>query len=86
LHGRKDTRELRVEFLALRPGMQPRELADSEVLGGLTPDDVCEAVDGVRFSMTAEERMDAVTRIVRCRQRASVRVREADAPYSARSG
>jgi hypothetical protein len=36
--------------------------------------------------MTAEERMDAVTRIVRCRQRASVRVREADAPYSARSG
>ena len=86
LHGRKGTRDLRVDFLALQHGTPPRRIPASVVLGGLTSEDVCEAVDGVRFSMTAEERMDAVTRIVRCRQRASVRVREADAPYSARSG
>ena len=86
LHGRKDTRELRVEFLALRPGMQPRELADSEVLGGLTPDDVCEAVDGVRLSVTLEERTEAVARIVRRRQRTSVRVREEATPYAVRPG
>ena len=86
LHGRKGTRELRVEFLALRPGTQPRELADSKVLGGLTPDDVCEAVDGVRLSVTLEERTEAVARIVRRRRRASVRVREEATPYAVRPG
>ena len=86
LHGRKGTRDLQVDFLALRPGTAPRPIPASVVLGSLTSDDVCEAVDGVRFGMTAEERMDAVTRIVRRRQAASVRVREADAPYAARSG
>ena len=82
LYGRKGTRELRAEFLALRPGSAPRKLDASEVLEGLTPDDVCEAVDGVRFSQTLADRMDAVTRIVR-RRRASVRVREEEAPYHA---
>ena len=48
LHGRKGTRELRAEFLALQPGMEPRMLDTSPVLEGLTPDDVCEAVEGVR--------------------------------------
>jgi len=86
LHGRKGTRDLQVDFLALRPGMPPRPLAASALLGGLTDNDVCEAVDGVRFGMTPQERIDAVTRIVRRRQRAGVRVREADAPYAARSG
>ena len=81
LHGRKGTRELRAEFLALRPGGAPRELDASEVLPGLTPDDVCEAVDGVRFGQTHDERAKAVTRIVQRRQGGSVRVREEEAPY-----
>ena len=85
LHGRKGTRELQVEFLALRPGMKPRELSASAVLGGLTPDDVCEAVDGVRLSVTVDERTEAVSRIVR-RRRASVRVREEATPYAVRPG
>ena len=82
LYGRKGTRELRAEFLALRPGSAPRNLDASVVLEELTPDDVCEAVDGVRFSQTHDERAKAVTRIVR-RRRASVRVREEEAPYHA---
>ena len=86
LHGRKGTRDLRVEFLALRPGTMPRELAASEALGGLTPEDIREAVDGVRLSVTIDEWTSAVARIVRRRQRASVRVREETTPYAARPG
>ena len=76
LHGRKGTRELRVEFLALRPGTPPRPLTASHVLGGLTAGDVREAVDGVRFGLTPDERTEAVARIVRRRRRTSVRVRD----------
>ena len=76
LHGRKGTRELRVDFLALRTGNAPRRLDASEVLEGLTPDDVCEAVEVVRSSPNSTERIEAVARIVRRRQQASVRVRE----------
>ena len=84
LHGRKGTWELRADFLALGPtGTAPRRLDASEVLEGLTPDDVCEAVDGVRFGLTRDEQTEAVARIVRRRQRESVRVREEEAPYSA---
>ena len=83
LHGHKDSWELRAEFLALRPGGAPCGLDVSEVLEGLTPDDVCEAVEGVRISLTRNERADAVARVVRRRQRASVRVREEEAAYSA---
>ena len=86
LHGRKGTRDLRVDFLALRAGTDPPPIPASDLLGGLTSDDVCEAVDGVRFSMTAQERVDAVARVVRRRQRGSVRVREAEAAYAADSG
>ncbi len=78
--GRKGSRELRAEFLALAPGERPRALAASQVLPGLTPDDVCEAVDGIRLSLTSAERMEVVARIVRRRQRASARVREGEAP------
>ena len=91
LHGRKGTRELRVELLALVPGAPPRSLAASGVLGGLTAGDVREAVDGVRFSLTADERKEAVARVVR-RRRAGIRVREegadwaANIPESARPG
>ena len=74
-HGRKGTRELRVGFLALRPGTPPRLLAASHVLGGLTPGRVRDAVDGVRFGLTPDERTEAVARIVR-RRRTSVRVRD----------
>ena len=84
LHGRKGTRELRAEFLALGPaGSPPRNLDASEVLPGLTPDDVCEVVDGVRLGLTRDERAEAVARIVRRRQQASVRVSEKEAPYHA---
>ena len=83
LHGRKGTRELRAEFLALGPGSAPRELDASEVLPGLTPDDVCEAVDGVRLGQNHDERAKVVTRIVHRRQGGSVRVREEEAPYHA---
>ncbi len=82
LHGRKGGRELRAEFLALSAGSAPRALDVSGVLEGLTPGDVCEAVDGVRLSGTRDERTEAVTRIVRRRQRASVRVREEEGAYS----
>ena len=76
LYGRKGTDELRVDLLALRFGGPPRRLAASRVLEGLTPDDVCEAVEKVRFGETAQERMDAVSAIVLRRQRLSARVRE----------
>ncbi len=76
LHGRKGTRELRAELLALRPGSAPRRLDASVVLEGLTPSDVCEAVDEVRLGPTPTEQIEAVTRIVHRRQRESVRVRE----------
>ena len=86
LHGRTGTRDLRVDFLALRTGTDPRPIPASDVLGGLTSDDVCEAVDGVRFSMTAQERIDVVARVVRRRRRSSVRVREAEPSYGTGTG
>ena len=47
---------------------------------------MCEAVDGVRSSLTHDERTEAVARIVRRRQRGSLRVREEAPPYAAHSG
>ena len=85
LHGRKGTRELRAELLALRAGNPPRRLDASEVLDGLTPEDVCEAAEKVGASPTRDEQTEAVARIARRRrQQASVRVREEAAAYSAR--
>ena len=84
LRGRKGTKELRAEFLALQTGMEPRMLETSQVLEDLTPDDVCEAVERVRVGRNLDERREAVARIVRRRrQRASVRVREEEAEYAA---
>ena len=83
LHARKGTDELRVDFLALRAGGHPpRPLATSQVLVGLTPEDVCEAVEKMRFCKTRAERTEAVAAIVRRRQRLSARVREEPATYS----
>ena len=81
LHGRRGTRELRVDLLALEIDSAPRPLGASEVLAGLTAGDICEAVEGVRFGLTLDERRKAVERIVSSRQHASVRVREEAAAY-----
>ena len=86
LHGRKGTRELHAEFLALHPGSTPRRLDASEVLEGLTPDDVCEAVEAVGASRTPDERTEAVAGIVRRRRQGSVRVREEAASYPVHRG
>ena len=86
LHARQGSDELRVDFLVLRAGTAPRELDASVVLAGLTPDDVCEAVEKVRSSRTLAERTEAVSRIVLRRQRAIVRVREEEESYSASTG
>ena len=77
LDGRVGMKKLCAEFLALSPGSTPHRLDASEVLEGLTPEDVCEAVEGVRAGPTPEDRKEAVARIVR--RRGTVRVRE-DAP------
>ena len=83
MHGRKDSWELRADFLALHPGSAPRKLDASQVLEGLTPDDVCEAVEGVGFGQTHDERKEAVARVVRRRQSTSLRVREEREAYPA---
>ena len=82
LHGSMESQDLGVEFLALRPGAPPRELGASGVLNGLTAADVCEAVRSARLSMTRDERVKAVDRIVRRRQRASIGAREERAAYA----
>ena len=85
LHGKKDSRELRAELLALSPGCAPRLIEASRVLEGLTPEDVCEAVEGVQSGQTLDERKEAVTRIVLRRQQASFRVRDEQEAYPASS-
>ena len=77
----KSSLQFQVEFLALGSGTEPRRIDASVVLEGFTPDDVCEAADGVRRSLTPEEAIEAVTRVVQRRQRASVRVREEETAY-----
>ena len=81
LRGIKSSLQFQVEFLALGSGTEPRRIDASVVLEGLTPDDACEAADGVRRSLTPEEAIEAVTRVVQRRQRASVRVREEETAY-----
>ena len=83
LHGDRKSWEFRAEFLALRPGTAPRRLDASEVLEGLTPDDVRDAVDGVRDGETRDARTKAVERVVQRRRDDMVRVREEAAAYSA---
>ena len=86
LHGNRDSWDLRAELFALYPGRAPRLLEASRVLEGLTPEDVCAAVEGVQSGQTRDERKEAVSRIVRRRQQASFRVREEGAPYPAAQG
>ena len=80
LHGRRGSRKLRIDFLALHANRPPRRLAASEVLEGLAPEDVIEAVEPVRLSRSRIERTEAVARIVRRRRKRSVQVREEDPP------
>ena len=81
LRGKRGEKTLRADFLALGRGAPPRPLEASEVLPGLTPSDVCQAVEGVRRSPGLRERMETVARIVRRRQQRSIRLREELAPY-----
>ena len=85
LRGRRGIREIEVDFLALRAAGPPRLLAVSEVLEGLAPADVCDAVEPVRSGRTFAERTEAVARIVRRRRARSLRVREEDPPSYAAS-
>jgi len=80
LHGRRGSRELRIDFLALHANRPPRRLAASQVLVGLAPEDVIEAVEPMRLSRNRMERTEAVARIVRRRQERSVQVREEEPP------
>ena len=86
LDGRANSEVPRAEFLALRPATTPRRLASSNVLPNLTPGDVREAVTDMRLCVTRDERTEAVARIVRRRQRGSVRVREETTPHPTRYG
>ena len=81
LHRHRRTGEIHVELLSLRPGHAPRELDASEVLEGLTPDDICEAVEEVQGGETRNDRTKAVERIVQRRRDGSVRVREEAAAH-----
>ncbi len=81
LHGKHGEKTLRADFLALRRGAPPHPLEASEVLPGLTPSDVCQAVERVRLSPDHRERTEAVARIVRRRRQQSIRLREERAPY-----
>ena len=76
VHARRGTRAVDAEFLALRRGAPPRPLASSEVIGGLEPADVCEAVEGVRRALSRDDRTEAVARIVRRRKREIFQVRD----------
>ena len=93
VRSRRDSKEIAAEFLALEPVRPPRSLITSEVIAGLQPADVCEAVEGVRGALTRSERTEAVASIVRRRKLNIFRVRdeppgegrEAAGGYSARS-
>ena len=76
VHARRESREVGADFLALEPGRPPRSLATSEVIEGLQPADVCEAVEEVRRGLTRDERTEAVASIVRRRKRNIFRVRD----------
>ena len=79
LHGRKGTWEFRAEFLSLHSGRAPRRLDASEVLEGLTPDDVYEAEAELRLSPTLADRMEVVNRVACRRGGGSASVRESAA-------
>ena len=76
IHAKRGSEELDADFLALEAGRAPRSLITSEVIEGLQPADVCEAVEGVRRGLTRDERTEAVASIVRRRKLNIFRVRD----------
>ncbi len=76
VRARRDSEEIGAEFLALEPDRPPRSLITSEVIAGLQPADVCEAVEGVRHGLTRDERTEAVACIVRRRKLNIFQVRD----------
>ena len=81
VRGLRDRKEVEASFFSLSAGAPPKPLEVSVVLPGLLPAEVCEAVHGVRFGPTRRKRTEAVARIVRRRERQSLRVREERAEY-----
>ena len=81
VRGVRDQMEVGASFFSLSAGAPPKPLEASLVLPGLLPVDVCDAVRGVRFGPTRRKRTEAVARIVRRRERQSLRVREERAEY-----
>ena len=73
IRGRLDGGEVEPEFLAIGPGVSPKPLAASVVLPGLTPQDVGEAVPGLRRSASVLDRMRIVAEIAGRRQEQSER-------------
>lgn len=80
LSARKDSNNYRLEFYALHPTNPPELLDVSRTLPSLRPQDVVNAMDGVRFGRTAQERRKAVTRVLR--QRDALRIRDQQAAYA----
>ena len=76
-----DPATLRADFFAPGRGAAPRPLESSRVLPGLTPADVCEAVEGVRLGRRYRDRREVVAGIVRRRRQASFRLREEGPGY-----
>ena len=76
IHASRGSEEIDADFLALEAGRPPRSLITSEVIEGLQPADVCEAVKGVRLGLTRDERTEAMASIVRRRKLNIFRVRD----------
>ena len=81
LRARRDSSEIDAEFLVLRLDAPPRPLRASQVLEGLEPADVREALAQLPAARTLSDRMEAVTRIVRRRQRNMQRIRDEAPDY-----
>ena len=81
LRTRRGSRETDADFLMLRPDAPPQPLRASQVLEGLDPADVREALAQLPAARTLSDRMEAVTRIVRRRQRNMQRIRDEAPDY-----
>ena len=81
LRTRRGSSEIDADFLMLRPDAPPRTLRASKVLEGLEPADVREALAQLPAARTLSDRMEAVTRIVRRRQRNMQRIRDEAPDY-----
>lgn len=81
LKAKKKTRDITsVEFLRLHPARSPEALSVSQVLPGLTPSQVREAIANLKFARTRKERTEAVSRVIL--KRGALRVREEAPEYA----